>query len=93
MKDHLGNDALDYGIRRDLQRKYTDNSFVYITKEMFKRDEGYVLFITDHHDKAWDWKMDFVDRMKKEEKIAFVSVEDGNNYYRKRMEGFMGGIF
>ena len=93
MKDHLGNDALDYGNIRDLKKKYTDNSFVFITKKMIGDDMGYVLFITDHHSKAHTWLIDFMDIMKKEEKIAFVSVKDGNNYYRRRMDGFMGGIF
>ena len=93
MKDHLGNDALDYGEIRELKKKYTNNSFVFITEKMIGDDMGYVLFIADHHDKAWDWMMDFKKRMKREEKIVFVSVNDGTNYLEKRLKGFMGGIF
>ena len=95
MKDHLGNEALDYGEIRELKKKYTDNSFVVITKNMIGDKEGYVLFITDHHDKAWEWKREFIKKMEEKGKgtQTFVCVEDGTNYYRKRMDGFMGVNF
>ena len=95
MKDHLGNDALDYGEIRELKKKYTDNSFVFITERMIGDDMGYVLFITDHHSKAWAWKCEFIKKMDEAGKGSqtFVSVNDGTNYYRKRMDGFMGVNF
>ena len=95
VKDHLGNDALDYGEIRELKKKYTDNSFVFITRNMVGDREGFVLFITDHHDKAWEWKCEFIEKMDKEGKgpNVFVSVNDGTNYHRKRMDGFMGVNF
>ena len=95
MKDHLGNDALDYGTRRELMEKYTDNSFVYITKNMIGDNSGYVLFITDHHDKAHEWIMEFSKKMKEKglSSKTFVCVMDGDNYHARRMDGFMGVNF
>ena len=95
MKDHLGNDALDYGDIRELKEKYTDNSFVFITEKMIGDNMGYVLHIADHHDKTWAWKCEFIKKMESSGKghKTFVSVRDGNKYWENRMEGFMGGIF
>ena len=57
MKDYWGNEALDFGVFKELLDKYTDDVFVFITKNEDGHyddydEEGYVLFVCDEeHEK------------------------------------------
>jgi hypothetical protein len=93
LKDFWGNDALDYGIREELETKYTDKLFVTVSDKPF--GDPYVLFVCneDERDNAEKFLEAYHEKMKKKGIRAFGSgISLGANLLAARLENFVGGV-
>jgi len=93
VKDFWGNDALDYGPRKEIEEKYGNNLMVTVSNKPF--GDPYVLFICeeDEYDKAKDYLDEYRVKMKERGITAYGSgITYGTSLVFKRLDGFMGGV-
>ena len=90
--DWWGNPAIDYGIQRDLEKKYHDKIFVAVTNVPF--GSCYVLFICsyDEYDTALEYLREYNTMMEKQRITAFgLGIALGEDILATRLDGFQGG--
>ncbi|MCL2253523.1 MAG: hypothetical protein FWC09_03690 [Lachnospiraceae bacterium] len=93
LKDFWGNDAIDYGSKDEMTKKYADNIFVFVSDKPF--GDGYVLYLCEDEEekKAYNWLDDYDELMETKGITVYgAGVNWGYNVSNARMQGFHGGI-
>jgi hypothetical protein len=92
MKDFWGNDALDYGSLIDLQIKYRDKVFLFVTNQPL--GDGYVIAVAENDEEDMLYKQleNFNRAMKDKGIMAYgAGVNWGHDIQSMRAPGFLGG--
>jgi len=93
LKDFWGNNAIDYGTKDEMTKKYADNIFVFVSDKPF--GDGYVLFLCKDEEEAlaYQWLRAYRASMKDRGITVFgAGVNWGYNVNCARTCGFVGGI-